>query len=212
MHIKNVHFMKMTKPKPLIIIFSLCCLLLAISLFHKSILIKTARYLSVSRPVDGEVLIIEGWINSNALIEAVEVFKNSDYKYLLITANHENFSAIETIKNAGLEERLIRMAERGDNSTGHNTFDMANAAKIWLSNNDPSIKNVDVFTASVHGRKSWVVFSRVFGKEYEVGIKSSNCFRRDPQRWGRSRAGKKRIAKNLLGYFYAMLWPFGLYT
>ncbi|KMQ51456.1 hypothetical protein CHISP_1703 [Chitinispirillum alkaliphilum] len=203
----------MFKRKPLVIFVSLLCLLLTISVFHKSILTETARYLSVSKPVDGEILIVEAWINHGAIIEAVEVFKRGAYKYLLVTGNRDYLpSAIQTIKHTGLQDEFIRISEIPNDSTGHNTFDMAYAAKNWLRTNDPSIEVFDVFTESVHGRKSWVVFRRVFGEEFEVGIKSSLYWHYGIEGWWKSRAGIRCYLKSYLGYVYALIWPFSLYT
>ena len=190
---------------PLILVISVSPF---IFLGYDNLLRFTYRFLNVTDPVNGNVLIIEGWLSGKVLIEAAREFKKGDYSFCLITGKAFFLpSAMNMLHKQGISLDSIRFVE-SDMKSRHRTYHMALAARNWLRENDQSIKAVNIFTGGPHGRKSWVIFRRVFGKEYSVGIISSKTWFFNPNSWWESKRGIRSVGRYGVGYLYGLLWPF----
>jgi hypothetical protein len=144
-----------------------------------------AAYLIVNKPVsDARVLIVEGWIFGNLIPDVKFEFLKGRYDYLLVAwqpktaesndllkpdGEGERVDTREKLIAAGLDSSKIRVVSLPQIAV-HNTLAMALTVGKWLRANDPAATRVNVCTANVHGRKTWVAYKRALGGSGSVGI------------------------------------------
>ena len=176
-------------------------------------------FLAISRPVDGNILVVEGWIwNSPAIIEAAEEFNRGRYERLVtvgstVQGNEETpdressaVLAARRLRELGVDEPLIVVLLVPSMSL-HRTYASALALKDWFAMSKTEPRGVNVFTLGAHARKSLVLFKRALGPTINVGVIAGTEDTFDPKRWWMSPTGVYVIARKTLGYLYAVLWP-----
>jgi hypothetical protein len=86
---------------------------------------------------------------------------------------------------------------------------MALAVGKWLDENPPAVRRVNICTAGIHGRKSWIAYKRVLEKSFGVGIISYTRKTIPLHRWWRESpmGGFRWTIKRLIGAIDAALWP-----
>jgi hypothetical protein len=65
---------------------------------------------------------------------------------------------------------------------------------------------VDVFTGSIHARKSMLLFQRALQPDVRVGVIAGHKTGFCPARWWLSPAGIYLIVRNTAGYLYAVAY------
>jgi hypothetical protein len=189
------------------------CASMSIFAIHAPLLRAIFAFLSVNKPVKAKVLVVEGWLFDYMLKDAADEFFTGNYTYCVISGQrdrgvrYDSSSAEAVLINAGIDSSKIKRAASYKNSF-HRTYQQANSVKNWLKKNDPSVKSINVFTGGPHGRKTWTVYKRVLGKDFEVGIISCRIQHYNADRWWTSKRGLLVTTKFAIGYIYALVWPF----
>jgi hypothetical protein len=171
-------------------------------------------FLAINSPVQEGILVVEGWIPTQALTESVNIFNFGHYSYLVVVGGPIQGSgsdspdsmtyadlAAKRLETLGLDTKKIVKIRVPGVSTGH-TLASAKAVKRWLAGSGTFVCCVDVFTVGVHARKSWIVFRYAVGDRYHVGIISGTEVSCDPRFWFFSRRGIREVTRNLVGYVY----------
>ena len=220
-----------TRPnmKHILIFFLLCGVLLSSSFFLFNFFSNAlAQFLNVNKPIDdGEVLIVEGWINSKLLVNVKEEFEKRHYKYILVSEmdndsgsmttrnqNDQTYNNVFRITNElitlGINTSKIRVVTC-HTTIIHKTFSMAQSARNWLRTNDPTVRRINICTGWSHGRKSWCAYQRIFGSAFCIGILTYPQSQKPVEKWWLSRGGRFRSQLfSLTGYIYSALWPISL--
>ena len=170
-------------------------------------------FLAVSSPSGRGVLVVEAWIPKASLEDAVQIFQRGDYQYLVLAGGPMRASEIsssvvgsydddaEVVKTLNVSPgKLIRVHV---SPAAQRTFATAVAVRRWLDDSQMSAKSVDVFTAGVHARKSWILFRYALGDEYRVGVIAGPEHSYDSRRWMFSARGVRIVARNIVGYVYS---------
>jgi hypothetical protein len=214
----------------MIVIIALSVPLLAVASYFLFNFLSNSlvEYLFVNRPLaKADVLIVEAWVfQFNNVVTSVEKeFKTGNYKYLLISGRSQGegspafnqnspTSSADGLSRAlmllGIDSSQIKIVEIPSRAKTHRTFSMARAAGKWLRGNDPMVKNVNVCTAGIHGKKSWWTYKRTLGKGYNVGILSFSSSTARPCKWRVRRCSSGWIVYNFVGYIYARFLPLSL--
>lgn len=183
-----------------------------------------AVYLTVNKPVsNARILIVEGWLFDNLIPDVKREFVGGRYDYILIawqpkaaeSNNHlpakpenDRVEVYRRLIALGLDSSKIRIASFPIANV-HNTLAMALAVKKWLREKDSTVIRVNICSANVHGRKTWVAYKRVLGKSFAVGIISFS--RRNipvSQWWKKSPGGGLRwLLLRWAGVIDAAWWP-----
>jgi uncharacterized SAM-binding protein YcdF (DUF218 family) len=198
----------------------LLCILFAVliigAIFFYRMRSEVYPFFAVTQPVNGEVLVVEGWIPDYALEEAAAVFRQGRYTALVTTGlkstdnplpaySSEAQRAEKIFADLGLEaSRLI--AVPAARTTGSKTFSCARALQEWLRSTRPGIQSVDVFTLGGHARKTHLLFKKALGENISVGIIAARPRIYDPACWWASKAGIALMARSLAGYVYAVIF------
>ncbi len=152
-------------------------LLISIATVLVLILITIHQFLSVNDPVEGDILVVEGWIPDYALEKAINEFKTHNYRLLVTTglpllagshlSKYKSSAevAAATLIQLGLDEDLIAVvpapATRKDR-----TYASALALRKWLLNSNVPVKSFNIYTLGTHARRSRLLFKKALGDKH----------------------------------------------
>jgi hypothetical protein len=161
-------------------------------------------FLAVSKPVRGQILVVEGWIPPFALEHAASEFKGHGYGLLVLTGGTHRWT-VSVLKDAGVNED--RIAVVSDKQVRKDrTYSSAIALKEWLLASNIAGNKIDVFTLGVHGRRSLLLHEMVLGDGYLIGVISSDDLSYDPNQWWLSTEGIRSVVDETLAYIYTRLF------
>jgi len=198
------------------LLFILFAVLTIVAIFFYSIKSEVYPFFAVTKPVNGELLVVEGWIPDYALEEAVAVFRQGNYTYLITTGlittdnplapySSDAQRAGKKCADLGLEASRI-IAVSAARTTGSKTFSCGRALQEWLSSTMPGVQSVDVFTVGGHARKTHIMFKKALGENISVGIIAARPLIYDPECWWASQVGIKLMLRSVAGYVYAVIF------
>lgn len=181
-------------------------------------LLSIHAYLAVHEPIDGKILVVEGWLSDSFLKAAAVEFKNGGYSQLVTvggpfsdTSNSNNIrtyadrSAERLRKILPYEKRMIT-AVPAPTASKQKTLAYAISFDDWMHENQPDLKSINVFTAGVHARKSLLIFRKVLAPDVNVGIISAKPLLYNAETWWLSKRGIWLVLKNSISYIDALLF------
>jgi hypothetical protein len=178
-----------------------------------AVLVFVHEFLAVSSPSGQGVLIVEAWVPKQSLADSAAIFRDGRYEYLVLvggpvkqkkptqtlTLTYAD-SAADEIRGFNVDPAKIVTIPVG--SAKNRTYSTAVAVRDWLRSSGSSTHSIDVFTAGVHARKSWVLFRYALGDSYRVGVIAGPEHSYDPRFWPASRRGAWIVSRNVAGYLY----------
>ncbi|MEM8720321.1 MAG: YdcF family protein [Cyanobacteria bacterium P01_G01_bin.39] len=192
-------------------------LLLAIACTFWLLLTRLEPFLAYSAPVAAEILITEGWITDEGIMGAMDEFERQPYE-LLITAGsnfgrgeylsqYKDFAhlAEATLVTLGFDPQKIQpiptpLAKRDQ------TLTSALEVKKWLQSQNITPKGINIYSHSLHSRRSWLTYKTVFAPEIPVGVIAHPAQTYDPQSWWASSVGFKGVVLESISYLYVKLF------
>ena len=188
--------------------------LLVFTVFFATIFFGIHAFLAVSRPLDAELLVVEGWMPAYALDQARMLHTNGHYRRVLVcgavvpgewaTNSATTFAdwGASKLRRLGMPADQIETIRAGD---VHNdrTYATAVAVRDWLKTNSGPVKAVNVVSLGPHSRRSRLLFQRALGEEVKVGIISvpDRLYRCD--RWWQTSEGVREVIGETIAYVYA---------
>ena len=175
-------------------------------------------FLAISRPVVGNILVVEAWIwNSSAIKEAADEFIRGHYEWLVTvggpigeerSSDQKNSAVLAAIKlrELGVDKSRIIVLPVSD-VTFHRTYASALTLRNWLISSKIETTGINVVTLGAHARKSLVLFKRALGPKTKVGVIAGTEDDYDQSRWWLSARGIYVTMRKTLGYLYAVFWP-----
>lgn len=167
-------------------------------------------FLAVTKTVDADVLVVEGWVHEYMIAEAADIFWRQGYSLVVVTGLSAGESATmvaaQRLTAAGVPAAAVIQVPAAAVRV-HKTAAAAQALEHWLAGY-PQYRSVDVFSAGPHARKTYVTFRKVLGPRIEVGIIAARVEHYDVDHWWRSRRSIYIVVKSYFGYLYAAVWPF----
>jgi DUF218 domain len=176
-------------------------------------------YLSITRPVPAEFLVLEGWIGREGIRAAVTEFKRGGYQYIVSTGGFTSgvwedqrasyaTMAERELTRAGVANDLIIVAPARDTER-QRTYESAVAALQALQAKGFHPEAIDVFTRGPHARRSCLVFAKVFGPSTKVGVLSWSPPNYGTTPWWRSSERAKDLLTETAGYVFEALFNSG---
>jgi len=170
-------------------------------------------FLYLSKPIEGQALIVNGWLSDPDLTEAIEIYEKGNYKVLIVSggpiyrgvlSRYKNYAELgySSLKALGFKSENILSAPAGAVQKDR-TYAGALAVKDKLKDIPYKITKVNVFTEGIHSRRSLYLYRLAFGKNYKVGIIPSTIRHYDPNRWWVYSAGVRQTINETIAYFYA---------
>ena len=174
-------------------------------------------FLAVTHRVDANVLVVEGWIDRNAIQVAAEEFNTHRYTRVFTTGgpvagkggyvNDFQTSAsvgAELLEKAGLPAGRVQMVP--SHVIGRDrTYSSAIALRAWLRAHDMQVQAINIVTEDVHARRTCLLFQKALGPETRVGIIAVPNRDYDARRWWLYSQGVEAIIDESVGYLYARL-------
>ena len=176
-------------------------------------------FLSLTRRLPAEVLVVEGWIGPAGIRAAAEEFEQRGYNYVVPTGGlAQERSAQSRSTYAELAEReLIRsgvpkdriLVAHASDAEGQHTYQSALAVRQALQAGGIRPKALNVFTLSTHARRSCLVFAKVNEPKTQVGVISWTPSGYKDVPWWLSRERSRCMLKEPACYLFEALFNSG---
>jgi hypothetical protein len=137
-------------------------------------------FLSLNRPVQAEVLIMESWLPDYALQGALDEFRRGGYKHLIAAAaalpggwtgqsRYKTGAELTaaTLAALGLETNLIVVMPSSD-VVRDRTYSAALGVKAWLEASNAAVRSVNLYSLGPHSRRSWLLYQKAFESQVKV--------------------------------------------
>jgi len=173
----------------------------------------------MNRPVQSSILVVEGWLPYSFLQYAVNEFTENSYETMILLGGNKKCKMLLSNHSISGEENSTTEIQEGKKSQQliiipvesgavHKTYSAYRALNNWIKNSDERIHAINIFTASVHARKSYILCRRVLDTDISVGVISSAPQYYNPKYWWLSKRGIYLVSRNTIGLLYALLWWF----
>jgi hypothetical protein len=174
-------------------------------------------FLAPVSPLQADVLVVEGWMPEYALKQAAADFKTNGYRLMIVTGGPvENGSFLSgynslaevgfrTLMKLGVDSSRV-VAAPSQFVRKDRTYEEAVALKQWLERSGTRGRSLNLYSLGCHSRRSFLLYGRVLGDAYSLGIVACADQSYDSRRWWRYSNGVRAIADESLAYVYALLF------
>jgi len=188
---------------------------LALSLGH-----AMHGFLSVSRPVTANVLVVEGWSPDYALEWAAQEFDRGHYDLLIaaggpmergsLVSGYRTYAEIAaaTLSRLGIDPHRLATAS-AEATFRHRTYVSARSVRELIEGHSVKVRGLNLISLGPHARRSWTVYRKVLGDQCALGVVSVAPRDYDPTRWWASSEGVKSTIVEMLGWVYEGLFDGG---
>jgi len=188
----------------------------ALGIVTVSLILFTYPFLAPTQPVEGEILVVEGWLPDYALEKVKDRFENGNYKLLVTTggnlmvghhlSRYKTWARLAawTLNAQGVPLEKIMPAPTTFVPRTDRTYNTALAVKKRLHEKGLTQASIDVISLGAHSRRTWLMFKMVF-PSVKVGIVALRPRDYDTSRWWISSAGVRDVISETLAYLYARL-------
>lgn len=171
------------------------------------------HFLSLTRPVDANVLVIEGWSPDYAMSSAITEFNRGEYDLLIASGGPLDQGSLITGADTYAELAYKSLLELGMNSNSlasapapdvlrNRTFVSAVSVQNLLSHSKKQLDGINIISVGPHARRSYTVYQKVLKQSCPVGIISLPPHSYDPERWWKSSDGIKTTISETAGWIY----------
>lgn len=183
--------------------------------------LRTAHpFLSVTDPLPGGLLVVEGWAPDKVIAAAWTEFKQGRYEKIYVTggpleqgaflSEYESYArlgAATLVKLGAATNQVEAVPARA--VVQDRTYASAVALRNWLLESGRSPDKLQLITTGPHARRSRLMYEKAFGNGTRVGVTAMPVDGYDPRHWWRSSAGVRNVLSEVFGYLYArfLFWP-----
>ena len=172
-------------------------------------------FLAIDCPVQGQVLVVEGWIPDYAIPGAISEFEKKGYRRLVVVggpillgshlAGYRSYAELgrARLKGLGLSDAQTVVLEIHDTRKDR-TYESAVAVKQWIAASGAKVQGLDIYTLGAHARRSRLLFQKAFGKDVVIGVVAADDQTYDPKSWWKSSNGVRSVMSELIAYVYAV--------
>ncbi len=174
-------------------------------------------FLSLTRRLPAQVLVVEGWIGRDGMRAAQKEFEQHGYEYIVATGgstfdrwneDHENYAEMagRELAKLGVPADKLVVASAGPTES-RRTYECAVAVSRMLRARGIQADTVNVFTLGPHARRSRLVFAKVLRTKVGVVSWSPPEDAIVPWWWSSERA--KTLITETAGYVFEALFNSG---
>lgn len=173
-------------------------------------------FLAITDKVEANVLIVEGWLSDHAVNGAAQEFKRNGYQLIvtaggpLQTGHHlSEYTSLAELTRATLvrlgvdPEKIISVPSA--HTRKDRTYAAAAAVSQWLQQSHYAVSGINLFSSSVHARRSHYLFSQAIKGNYPLGVIAYEHDQFDADDWWKSSAGVRAIISETIAIAYAYL-------
>ena len=174
-------------------------------------------FLSVNKPIGGNILVLDGMMPDFSIKEAIHVFNIGNYDLIVVTGGkiqtgyfiggYQTMAEVTAASflQMGFDKDKI-VAIPGGEYKRDRTYNSAVSLKKWIKENNINVKKIDVLAVGSHARRSRFLFARAMENEYEVGIVSVKDPAYNPDNWWKTSVGVRTVLSETIAYFYVLLF------
>ena len=174
-------------------------------------------FLSQNKPVNGKILVIDGYIPDYSVKKAISIFNAGNYDLVITTGGDiaSGFYLSEIHSMAELTKKVLIKLEFDSTkiiaiSTGtvlkNRTLTSGIALKSYLSQNKLNQSKIDLIAIGCHSRRTKLLFAHALGEKYEVGIISIPDETYNRKKWWNSSKGVRTVISETIAYFYSYIF------
>ena len=193
---------------PLVIVLGWC-------FYGESLLSPTSR-------LAAGVLVVEGWVGPDSMAAALREFQQGGYRLLVSAggptgdswaARNWNYAELagEELLRHGLPKDQLLVAPTNE-SESQRTYHAALAVRRALEARGGLPPVINVWTRGTHGRRSRLVFAKVFGTKTRVGVIAWSPAGSLAKPWWRSSERSRDLLEETVGYFFERLLNSGRWS
>jgi uncharacterized SAM-binding protein YcdF (DUF218 family) len=190
-------------------------LLLAFALATGFLVLTIHPFLAATYKVDGNVLVVEGWVHDYVIRAAAKEFATGRYQRVFSTGGPVTGSGGYTwdpdtsasvgagqLRAAGVPPASLQMV--ASHVIGRDrTYYSAVALREWFREHNMNVRSFNIVAESTHARRTWLLFQEAFGEKVKVGIIAVQDPDYDAKRWWQSSDGFRDVISEAIAYFYA---------
>ena len=171
-------------------------------------------FLALNRPVQGDLLIVEGWVPDYSLGDLREEFDRGGYKLLVVTGNpllkgealseYKNYADLTKtilLKQGWPEEKVVAVPSA--EVLKDRTYAAALALKDWLARSTNLVRSLNIYSRGSHARRTRMLYQIALKDRVNVGVIAGKDLRYDPKRWWTTSEGVRDIIDETIAYLYA---------
>lgn len=170
-------------------------------------------FLGPHRPIKAEVLAVEGWVSDWTFEKVVRLAKENHYALVAVTGEPiekgMNISAYGNYAMLGAE-RLRALGFTGTNlvavpspKTDKDRTYQCGAGLARFLRANTNYRTVNLISAGVHARRSWLLFRLACAPDIQVGVIEDEDPTFDKSRWWKTSHGVRSVIDESIGYIYA---------
>lgn len=178
-------------------------------------------FLSVSNPVPGGILVMEGWAPDYALAEGITEFRRHRYERFFVTGvpiergapftEHQTYAEFGAAIIRRIDPDISRFvtAVPAPLVRQDRTYTSAVALKKWSAEQGRMPDKITIFSLGPHARRTRLLYEKAFGKKAKIGVIAGEDQSFDPHRWWASSPGVRTVVGELVAYVYTrfFFWP-----
>lgn len=171
-------------------------------------------WLSRSKPVNGQVLVLDGIMGKYAIKEAINLFNKSNYDKIVVTGGNFpaqsylfDYHSMAEYSYAGFKELNFDTTQvycvPSGKAVVNRTYHSGSVLKRWLREQKLPYTKIDVLAVGCHAARSKYLFQLALGDEYEVGVISIRNPSYDNKHWWKTSQGARVVIGETIGFLYA---------
>ena len=193
-------------------------LILGANLILVFVIVRTiAVFLVVNKPLETEILIVDGMMPGYAYDSIVALAVKNNYHYLITAGVNMDytFNSSEKFNTAEFSYKVLstkkldkceRFKAPASSVDRDRTFTSAMKVRDWFISNKLFPSKVNVVSFSCHSRRTWILYRKAFHDFAEVGIIAINDNSYDYNKWYRTSKGVRMILSETIGYLYTKIF------
>jgi len=171
-------------------------------------------FLAPTKPVGGDILVVEGWLPDYALEKVKKRFQQGSYQLLVTTgakidvgyhlSEYKTWAelAASTLKNLDFPEDKMMTAPAHKNIKRDRTYHSILAVQRRLNKEGFNEASIDIVSLGAHARRSWFLSEKIFSS-VNVGVIAISPNEYDVPRWWLSSEGVRNVISESIAYLYA---------
>lgn len=172
-------------------------------------------FLAVTDRVDSRVLVIDGWLPTYELDQAVSEYGRGGYDTVLSVRAVYDYETsdsfgqrIDYVSNLLGQKGIPRSQLHPiifEGFARDRTLSSAVAVSDWLRDHNQTVNGLDLVTEGAHARRSRLLYQRAFGPSIRIGVVAVSDPSYDPKHWWRSSEGVRSVLFEGFAYLFVRL-------
>jgi hypothetical protein len=173
-----------------------------------------AGFLSPYKPMQAQILVVEGWLPDYCFEQAKIEFESKHYRLMVTTGGPIEIGGFlseygtfaqrsrTSFLHLGIPDSLL-VAVPSANALRNRSRASAEALKNYLDKKGITAGTMNLVSLGAHSRRSALLFQSVLGKSWHVGVLGIPDRAYDADRWWMSSEGFRVVTDEAIAFVYA---------